>query len=106
MSKKPVKSLADIIKGKKDGSKYVNHEFQIYGHWLATQLDADEKQFGMFIKLAKEQDRAKIQTALEFVKGAYKPQSKVRLFLWKMKKLREDEEAKKQVASDKEQRED
>lgn len=94
MAKKPVKSLAEIIKGKKDGSKYVNHEFQIYGHWLATQLEAEDKQIGMFIKLAKDQDRAKIQTALEFVKGAYKPKNKVRLFLWKIKKLREEGEGK------------
>jgi len=94
MARKPVKSLADIIKAKKDGSKYVNHEFQIYGHWLATQLGAEDKQIGMFIKLAKNQNRDLIQTALEFVKGAYKPKSKVNLFLWKMKKLREEKEEK------------
>ncbi|NCQ56073.1 hypothetical protein GW755_02910 [bacterium] len=93
MAKRP-KLFADVLKNKSDGSKYVNHEFQIYGHWLATQLGADDKQIGMFIKLAKNQDRAKIQTALEFVKGAYKPKSKVSLFLWKMKKLREEREEK------------
>jgi len=92
---KQSKSLAQIFKAKKDGTKYVNYEFQIYGHWLAMQLDADEKQIGMFIKFAKTQDRALIQSALEFVKGAYRPKSKVRLFLWKMKRLKEEREKTK-----------
>ncbi|PIR43798.1 hypothetical protein COV24_00980 [candidate division WWE3 bacterium CG10_big_fil_rev_8_21_14_0_10_32_10] len=82
------KSLSDIFKNKKDSTKYINHEFQVYGNWLASQLDASKNQISLFIKLAKEEDRATLQTALEFTKAVYKPKSKVKLFMWKIKELR------------------
>jgi hypothetical protein len=86
---KAAKSLAEIFKSKNDGSKYVNHEFQIYGHYLATQLDSSDKQTGLFIKLAKTENRALLERCLEFVKGVNKPKSKVKLFLWKFKQEKE-----------------
>ncbi len=87
---KTAKSLAEIFKLKKDTTKYVNHEFQVYGHWLALQVDAPKNQISLFIKLAKEEDRVLLEKALEFTKSVYKPKNKVSLFLWKLKQLREE----------------
>lgn len=87
---KQAKSLAQIFKLKKDSTKYVNHEFQIYGHYLATQLDATTKEISLFIKLAKTEDRNLLEKALEFVKGVYKPKNKVKLFMWKLKLIKEE----------------
>lgn len=84
------KSLAQVFKFKRDTTKYVNHEFQIYGHYLATQLDSTSKQIPLFIKLAKNEDRNLLEKALEFVKGVYNPKNKVSLFLWKYKILKEE----------------
>lgn len=88
---KQAKSLAEIFKTKNDGTKYVNHEFQIFGHYLATQLDAKPSQFGLFIKLAKEENRNLLEKALAFVKDVKNPKSKVKLFMWKLKQLREED---------------
>lgn len=92
---KHAKSLSEIFKLKKDSTKYVNHEFQIFGHFLATQLDAPKSQYSLFIKLAKSEDRALLQSCLEFVKGVNKPKSKVKLFMWKLKEQREKKSKKK-----------
>jgi len=91
---KTAKSLAEIFKLKKDTTKYVNHEFQIYGHWLALQLDAPKNQISLFIKLAKDEDRILLEKALEFTKSVYNPKSKVKLFMWKLKKLRQEKNKK------------
>jgi len=88
------KSLAEILKNKRDGTKYVNHEFQIYGHWLATQLDAPKNQISLYIKLAKEEERATLQTAIEFVKSVNNPINKSKLFMWKLKELRKNKNGK------------
>lgn len=88
------KSLGDIMKKRQENSKYVNHEFQTYGSWLSAQLDADKKQMSLFIKLAKNEDRSLIQTALEFVKGVNRPKNKVALFLWKLKEIKKEKKAK------------
>ncbi len=88
------KSLADIFKTKKDGTKYVNHEFQVFGHFLASQMDVPKKEFGLFIRLAKKEDRNLLQKTLEFVKGVSNPKSKVKLFMWKLSKLKEEEKQK------------
>lgn len=87
---KQAKSLSQIFKLKKDTTKYVNHEFQIYGHYLATQLEASTKEIPIFIKFAKNEDRNILEKALEFVKSVYKPKNKVRLFLWKFKILKQE----------------
>jgi len=90
MSNKTAKSLAEILKHRTDGTKYVNHEFQVFGHFLATQLDADRRQYSLFIKLAKDEDRSLLQSALEFVKDVYKPRDKVKLFMWKLKQIKQE----------------
>ncbi len=70
----------------KDRPKNISHEFQMYGVYLAESLD-DTKHYSLYIKLAKKYERHILDEALTFVKGAYKVNSKGRLFMWKLKQL-------------------
>ncbi|MFH1896113.1 MAG: hypothetical protein ABH814_01380 [bacterium] len=84
-----MKSLSEVIKERSGGGPvFAKHEFQAFGLYLAQELD-DLKHKALYIKLAKEEERAKLWRALEFVK-ARSPKSKARLFMWKVKKLREN----------------
>jgi hypothetical protein len=68
--------------------RYVTKEFQDYGYRLAVELN-DRKHVGMYIKLAKVVDRAVLEQARSFIKDAQNVKNKSRLFLWKMKTLRQ-----------------
>lgn len=70
--------------------KYISREFQAYGIYLAETLE-DYKHKALYIRLAKTVPRAILEKALSFVKDA-KAQSKPKLFMWKMAKLRKGEE--------------
>jgi len=70
--------------------KYISREFQSYGIYLAEQLN-DYNHKSLYIRLAKTVPRAILEKALSFVKDS-NAKSKARLFMWKMKKLREGEE--------------
>lgn len=76
-----------------EGNKYVSKEFQDYGYRLAMELD-DEEHKGLYIKLAKEENRAILEAARSFVKDADHAKSKGRLFMWKLKQLREEKKKK------------
>jgi len=94
-------SLAQLLEKKKHSQKFVNHEFQIFGNYLAAELDAPKSQTGLFIKLAKTEDRDLLHKVLEFVKGVYKPKSKIKLFLWKLKQLRlQNKEPKEKIVKE------
>lgn len=70
--------------------KYISREFQSYGIYLAETL-GDYKHKSLYIRLAKTVPRAVLEKALTFVKDA-KANSKPKLFMWKMAKLRKGEE--------------
>ncbi len=70
--------------------KYISREFQSYGIYLAEEL-GDYKHRALYIRLAKTVPRAVLEKALSFVKDA-KARNKARLFMWKMKKLKEGKE--------------
>lgn len=67
--------------------KYISREFQSYGIFLSEQLD-DYKHKALYIRLAKTVPRAVLEKALTFAKDS-QAKSKARLFMWKMKQLRE-----------------
>lgn len=69
--------------------KYISREFQKYGYDLAMELE-DEKSIPLYIKLAKDTPRGILETAKGFVKDARDVKSKGRLFMWKLKQLREE----------------
>lgn len=70
--------------------KYISREFQSYGIYLAEELD-DYKHKALYIRLAKTTPRIFLEKALSFVKDA-RAKNKGRLFMWKMKKLKNGEE--------------
>lgn len=69
--------------------KYISREFQKYGIYLAETLN-DYKHRALYIRLAKTIPRAILEKTLSFVKDA-NATSKPRLFMWKMKELRQKE---------------
>ena len=83
-----MKSIKDILKSRKVQKKYITQEFQHFGYRLAEGLD-DLEHKSLYIKLAKEEDRDLLQKAWDFVKDS-RAKSKGRLFMWKLKKLREE----------------
>ena len=84
----------DILKKFKfDRDKYVSREFQKYGYDLAEEL-GDMKHKALYIKLARDTPRGHLEAARNFVKDAYQVKSKSRLFMWKLKEIK-NEKAKK-----------
>lgn len=67
--------------------KYISREFQKYGIYLAETLN-DYQHKALYIRLAKTVPRAILEKTLSFVKDA-NANSKPRLFMWKMKELRQ-----------------
>lgn len=72
--------------------KYISRDFQALGIYLAEEME-DYKNKGMYIKLAKTNDRAVLEKALSFVKDA-NADNKIALFLWKMKQIKNEVKAK------------
>jgi len=82
--------ISDILASfQSDEDKYISREFQKYGYDLAEELD-DLDHKSLYIKLAKETPRLLLEDARNYVKDAYNVQSKPRLFMWKLRKLKEE----------------
>lgn len=85
--------ISDVLKKyAKEEDRYISREFQQYGYDLAEEL-GDLKNKSLYIKLAKETPRGLLEAARSFVKDANNARSKARLYMWKLKQLKE--EAKK-----------
>lgn len=93
---KTLSSIGSILTGYKleDTDKYVSREFQKYAYDLAVELD-DLAHKSLYMKLAKETPRILLENARSFVKDAYQPKSKGRLFMWKLRQLKELKNVKK-----------
>lgn len=75
--------------------RYISREFQKYAYDLAEELgDLDHK--SLYMRLAKITPRHLLEQAKYFVKDAGNVKSPARLYMWKLKQLR-DEWKKKQV---------
>ncbi|MCL4366196.1 hypothetical protein M1437_03135 [Patescibacteria group bacterium] len=85
-----MKSVSNIIAETKfkNRPKNISKEFQMYGVYLAETLQ-DTKHYSLYIKLAKNLDRNILEEALNFTKGYYEAKSKARIFMWKLKELKE-----------------
>ena len=87
--------VADILKKfDRVEDKYISFEFQKYGYELAQEL-GDPKNVSLYIKLAKETPRGFLESARNFVKDAYNVKSKTRLFMWKLKQLKDEKKRAK-----------
>lgn len=71
-----------------DTDKYVSREFQKYAYELSVELN-DLPHKSLYMKLAKETPRGLLETARSFVKDAQNAKSKGRLFMWKLKQLKD-----------------
>lgn len=67
--------------------KNLSTEFQEYGAYLAEQL-TDLKHVSLYVKLAKNLDRALLEEALVFTKGYSQPKSKAKVFMWRLTQLK------------------
>lgn len=72
-----------------DKGKYITQEFQDYGYRLACEL-GDERNKSLYIKLAKEVERRLLEEARTFIKDATNVKSKARLFMWKLKQIKNE----------------
>lgn len=81
--------LGDILakyQPKEDG-KYISREFQDYGYRLAVDLD-DLAHTSLYIRLAKTIPRGILDSARAFAVDAPNARSKARIFMWKLRELR------------------
>lgn len=74
--------------------KYVSREFQKYAYDLSVELN-DLAHKSLYMKLAKETPRILLEKARSFVKDAQNARSKGRLFMWKLKQLKNESKIKK-----------
>jgi hypothetical protein len=91
-------TLVEYKKKLERRKKYIKNEFQAYGLMLAEELD-DWEHKTLYIRLAKNTDKALLDKALYFIKDQNRNtiNSKGRLFMWKLKQLRIESEVKKIV---------
>lgn len=94
--KKGFATVGDLFSSYKleDKGGYITQEFQDFGYRLAVELD-DLKHKSLYIKMAKNTDRSVLERALSFVKDAHSAKSKARLFMWKVKQIKEEVKTKK-----------
>ena len=86
-----MQKIGDIVKKYKldDTDRFVSREFQKYAYDLAVEL-SDLPHKSLYMKLAKETPRILLEKARSFVKDAYQPKSKGRLFMWKLIQLKKE----------------
>ncbi len=73
--------------------KYVSQEFQKYAYELAKELD-DLPHKSLYMRLAKNTPRGLMESARSFVKDATNAKSKGRLYMWKLKQLKDSAKIK------------
>lgn len=74
-------------------AKYVHHEFQDFGYRLAVQL-GDVGHKSLYIRLAKKEPREMLLAALSFAKDYPRAKNKGKIFMWKLKGLRQERKQK------------
>lgn len=84
-------SLHDVIQKKKakfaHPDKNVSQSFQIVGYEMAQKL-GDLKHKSLYIKLAKEEPRSRLEQAFRFAIDYPKAQNRGKLFMYKLKELK------------------
>jgi hypothetical protein len=86
---KSLTPIGNVLKKYKldDTDKYISREFQKYAYDLAVEL-GDLAHKSLYMRLAKTTPRALMEQARSFVKDASNAKSKGRLFMWKLKELK------------------
>jgi hypothetical protein len=91
-----MQKVGDIVNKYKfeDTDKYVSREFQKYAYELSEEL-GDSTHRSLYMKLVKETSRGLVESARGFVKDAAYARSKPRLFMWRLKQLKDEVKNKK-----------
>ena len=86
-----MKSIAKALEKFNDVKRSTNNstEFQMYGVYLAETLE-DTKHYALYIKLAKTVPRKILDQALGYIKDYPNPKPKGKLFMWKVKQLKNE----------------
>ena len=79
----------------KENKGYISREFQDFGYRLAVDLE-DLEHKSLYMRMAKREERSVLEKALSFVSDA-NAKSKARLFMWKVKQLKEEKKQKKHL---------
>ena len=87
-----MKDIKDLLKNYNatDKFKYITREFQDYGYRIAAELQ-DLEHKSLYIKLAKTEDRNMMEEAFACAKHYNKAKNKARIFMWKMKELKQEQ---------------
>lgn len=96
-----MQSIGNIVAKKfepLDTDKYISREFQKYAYELAKEL-GDLDHISLYMRLSKVTQRGILESARSFVKDATNARSKPRLFLWKLKLLKESAKIKNNESS-------
>jgi hypothetical protein len=85
-----MKSISKVLEQTKGIKRPTNlyKEFQQFGVYLAEQLE-DTKHYSLYIKLAKDTKREILLEALSFTKGYLSAKNKGKVFMWKLKQLKQ-----------------
>lgn len=86
---KPITLILDKYDLEETKQRRISREFQDYAYRLAVELE-DTAHTPIYMRLAKNTPRSVIEQARLFVLGANHPTSKARLFMWKLKQIREE----------------
>ncbi|MEK7521708.1 MAG: hypothetical protein AAB599_02835 [Patescibacteria group bacterium] len=76
------------------GDRFISREFQKYAYDLAEEL-GDLKHKSLYMRLAKTTPRHMLERARYFVKDAQNVQNKGKLYMWKLKQLKDEMTQKK-----------
>ncbi len=100
--KKGFAGLGDVLAKYelKDKGGYITKEFQDFGIQLAVKLN-DMSHKSLYIRMAKSVDRIILERALSFVSDANTAKSKARLFMWKVKQLKEEKKQRDKAKNEK-----
>lgn len=101
MRKKGFSSLGQVLdkyEPEKDKQRRISREWQDYAYRLALEL-GDTEHTSLYMRMCKNSPRYILEEALIFVKGASKVRSKAKLFMWKVKQIREEKEKKEKEES-------
>lgn len=92
-----MQKIGDIVnKFKLDNTdKYISREFQKYAYELAEEL-GDLAHKSLYMRLAKSTPRVLLEKARSFVKDAQNARSKGKLFMWKLKELKNLQKVEKE----------
>ena len=98
MKKKGFSSLDQVLDKyvhEDNKQRRISREWQDYAYRLALEL-GDTEHTSLYMRMCKNTPRYVLEEALIFVKGASKVRSKAKLFMWKVKQIKDEKKKEKE----------